>query len=364
MPARLAHVSSAPAPRVPAEVDFTSLRHRVDAALEEFLDAQARHPVDACLPPLVDVVREFVEGGKRLRPLFCYCGWLAGGGDPGGGPVAKVGAALELFHTFALIHDDVMDRSELRRGRPAVHRVLAGRYHGKDPDAAARFGVNAAILLGDLCQSWSEELLYSAGERWRRRAEPVLHAMRTQVMAGQYLDLAGEWTEDALDRSWRALRHKTAGYTVERPLQVGAMLADAGPEVLRLCTAYGRPLGEAFQLRDDLLGVFGSPDATGKPALDDLREGKPTVLMNLTWRRAGARQRALVRELHGDPALDEAGAERLRAVIRQTGADTAVAELIELKTGQALAALDEAAIPAHARTACADLARAATHRTR
>jgi geranylgeranyl diphosphate synthase type I len=364
MSARLVDVSLAPQPRAPAEADFGRLRRAVDAALDEFLEAQARHPVDACLPPLVDVVREFVDGGKRLRPLFCYCGWLAGGGDVGGGPVPKVGAALELFHSFALIHDDVMDASDLRRGRPATHRVLAGRYHGKDAAAAARFGVNAAILLGDLCYAWSDELLCSAGERWRRRAEPVLHVMRTQVMAGQYLDLAGEWAEDALDRSWRALRHKTAGYTVERPLQIGAMLADAGPDVLRLRTAYGRPLGEAFQLRDDLLGVFGEPDVTGKPAVDDLREGKHTVLMGLTWRRASTRQRSVIRALHGDPGLDDAGADRLRAVIRQTGADRAVAELIEMKTEKALEALEAAGIPSLGRAACAELARAATRRAR
>ncbi|GAA5168037.1 MULTISPECIES: polyprenyl synthetase family protein [Amycolatopsis] len=364
MSARLVDVSPAPEPRAPVEGDFGWLRRRVDAVLDEFLEAQARHPVDACLPPLVDVVREFVRGGKRLRPLFCYCGWLAAGGAPEGGPVVKVGAALELFHTFALIHDDLMDSSRLRRGRPTVHRVLADRYSGKDSEAAARFGLNAAILVGDLCHAWSDELLCAAGERWRRRAEPVLHAMRTQVMAGQYLDLAGERTDDALDRSWRALRHKTAGYTVERPLQVGVMLADGGPEVLRLCTAYGRPLGEAFQLRDDLLGVFGSPEVTGKPVLDDLREGKPTVLMNLTWQRAGARQRAVIKELHGNRELDDAGAERLREIIRRTGADSAVTELIELKTAQALAALDAAPVPARARTAATQLADAVARRTR
>ncbi|GAB2997651.1 polyprenyl synthetase family protein [Amycolatopsis acidiphila] len=364
MPARLTEVSVPPRPRPPAEADFGWLRRAVDAELEEFLDGQARHPLDACLPPLVDVLREFVGGGKRVHPLFCYCGWLAAGGEPGGSPLGKVGAALELFHTFALIHDDVMDASDRRRGRPTVHRVLAGRYHGKDPAAAARFGVDAAILLGDLCHAWSDELLCAAGERWRRRVEPVLHVMRTQVMAGQYLDLAGEWAEDSLDRSWRTLRHKTAGYTVERPLQIGVMLAEGGPEALRLCTTYGRPLGEAFQLRDDLLGVFGRPGVTGKSTLDDLREGKRTVLMALTWRRASPRQRAIIRELHGDPALDDAGAERLRSVITRTGADRAVAELIEVKTEKALAALDGATIPGGARVACAELAHAATRRAR
>ncbi|GAB3578636.1 polyprenyl synthetase family protein [Amycolatopsis endophytica] len=366
MSTRLADVTAPPRPRPPAEADFGRVRQEVDAALGEFLDAQARDPADRCLPPLVGVLREFVRGGKRLRPLFCYCGWLAAGGDPSGGPVARAGAALELFHSFALIHDDVMDSSDTRRGRPTVHRQLAARYQGDDEPSAARFGVNAAILLGDLCLAWADEMLLTAGlgEDDLRRASPVLHAMRSEVMAGQYLDLAGEWTEDVLDRSWRALRLKTAGYTVERPLQIGAALAGGTPALLRWCSAYGRPLGEAFQLRDDLLGVFGEPGTTGKSVLDDLREGKQTVLMALTWRRAGPRQRAVIRELHGAPGLDEDGAARLRDVITATGAEDVVGELIEARAREARGALDSAGLPAVARRAFAELVHQAIRRTR
>ncbi|MEU0468010.1 MULTISPECIES: polyprenyl synthetase family protein [unclassified Amycolatopsis] len=366
MSTRLADVTAPPRPRAPAEPDFGRAREEVDAVLGEFLDAQSRDPADRCLPPLVDLLREFVRDGKRLRPLFCHCGWLAAGGDPAGAAVARVGAALELFHSFALIHDDVMDGSDLRRGRPSMHRRLAARYHGDDPDAAARFGVNAAILLGDLCLAWADEMLLTAGldEDDLRRAAPVLHAMRSEVMVGQYLDLGGEWTEDVLDRAWRALRLKTAGYTVERPLQIGAALAGGGPDLLRWCTAYGRPLGEAFQLRDDLLGVFGEPGTTGKSVLDDLREGKQTVLMALTWRRARPGQREVIRRLHGDPELDADGAARLRAVISDTGAEDAVGELIEARAREALAALEAADLPATARRACAELVRQATRRTR
>lgn len=331
---------------VTAEMDFDRITRAVGETLEEFLEGQARHPLDPCLPPLVDVVREFLGGGGRSRPLFCYCGWLAGDGDPAGGPVARLGAALELFHTFALIHDDVLDGSALRRGRPTVHRMLRGSYHGQDEGEAGRFGVNAAILLGDLCLTWADELLYASGtdQDSIRRAEPVLHAMRTEVLVGQYLDLAGGWTDDVLDRSWRALRHKTAGFTVERPLQIGALAAAAPPDVLRACGAYGRPLGEAFQLEDEMLGVFGD-------SLAALREGRRTVLMALTWRRAGRRQREAIAAGYGDPHLDREGAERLRAIVQDTGADLAIGDLVEARRREALAALESPALPRPARTA-------------
>jgi geranylgeranyl diphosphate synthase, type I len=338
---------------------FADARRRVGAVLDEFLAAKSADAPDSCLPPVVDAVRETVSGGKRLRPLFCLCGWLAGGGRPETPVVARTGAALELFHAFALIHDDIMDGSERRRGRPAMHRLLAGLHPDQaDPRAAGRFGVNAAILAGDLCLVWSEELLHTAKipPARLRAVRPLLDAMRTEVMAGQYLDLVQRPHEEWLARAWRTIGLKTAGYTVERPLQIGAVLAGDDPAVLRLSTGYGRPLGEAFQLRDDLLGVFGDPAVTGKPVLDDLREGKPTVLMALTWQRASASQRETLRELHGDPLLDETGARVLRELIHTTGADKTVEELIETRTAQALSALAGAPVPANARQALADLA--------
>jgi geranylgeranyl diphosphate synthase type I len=335
------------------------VRTRVDAVLDEFLATKSAEAPDECLRPVVAALRDSLAGGKRLRPLFCHCGWLAGGGDPDFPAIARTGAALELFHSFTLIHDDIMDESDLRRGRPTMHRTLAGLHReGTGRTAAEKFGVNAAILVGDLCLVWSDELLHSAGLPAARMAaaRPLLEAMRTEVMAGQYLDLETPGDHDWLSRAWRTIGLKTAGYTVERPLQIGATLAGGDPAVLRACTAYGRPLGEAFQLRDDLLGVFGDPARTGKPALDDLREGKPTVLMALTWERASARNRATLRALHGDPNLDEAGAAVLRDLIRATGAHSAVQRLVRTRTDQALAALATAPVPAHVRLALTELA--------
>ncbi|MFC4852749.1 polyprenyl synthetase family protein [Actinophytocola glycyrrhizae] len=352
--------STAPAPVTSeAERIIGAARTRVDAVLDEFLSTKAAQAPDECLPPVVAAVREYVGGGKRLRPVFSHCGWLAAGGEPDAPPVARIGAALELFHSFALIHDDIMDGSELRRGGPAMHvRLAALCQDGADPAAAGRFAVNAAILVGDLCLVWSDELLHAAGLAPARlaAARPLLDAMRTEVMAGQYLDLERPGERDWLSRAWRTIGLKTAGYTVERPLQLGAALAGGERALLRTCTAYGRPLGEAFQLRDDLLGVLGDPARTGKPALDDLREGKATVLMALTWQRASAAERGTLRALHGDPGLDESGAEVLRGIVRSTGADTAVERLVSTRIGQALAALAAAPIAGPVRRALTELA--------
>jgi geranylgeranyl diphosphate synthase type I len=341
------------------------LRQQVEEVLNDFLTAKSATAPDACLPPVVDVVREAVAGGKRLRPVFCHCGWMAGGGTADDSAVTRViGAALELFHSFTLIHDDIMDGSDLRRGRPAVHRRFAALHANQPVALADRLGVNSAILVGDLCLVWSDELLHTADIEPERSHETqaLLNTMRTEVMAGQYLDLLPRTEDVWLSCAWRTIDLKTAGYTVVRPLQLGATLAGAGPAVLGACQEYGLPLGEAFQLRDDLLGTFGDPEVTGKPSLDDLREGKPTVLMALTWRRASPTDRRTLHELHGDPTLDESGAEALRDLVRRTGADVAVEHLISDRCQRAVAALTTAPIPRAARRALTELVALVTSR--
>ncbi|SDJ48022.1 geranylgeranyl diphosphate synthase, type I [Lentzea albidocapillata subsp. violacea] len=345
------------------------VREQVDSALTAFLAGKRGSAPDACLPPLVAVLGEFLEGGKRLRPLFCHFGWLAGGGDPDGDQPVVVGAALELFHTFALVHDDIMDASGLRRGKPTVHRSLAAGFHGPGGrQAAERFGTSAAILLGDLALVWSEELLSVLDtETGRRRAvRELVGTMHVELIAGQYLDLLGaaESAVDPLRRAWRVIRLKTARYTVELPLRIGAVLAGADAHVLTACGAYGRPVGEAFQLRDDLLGVFGDPAVTGKPDLDDLREGKQTVLMILAWRQATEAQREVIAALHGKPDLDQQEADRLREVVRDTGAVTRVEKLIADRAQRALSVLKPASFAAPAKQGLAELAVFATSRTR
>jgi geranylgeranyl diphosphate synthase type I len=275
-------------------------------------------------------------------------------------------AALELFQACAIIHDDVMDRSDLRRGRPAVHRRFAAMHRaaewGSDREG---FGAGAAILVGDLCLGWSEEMFFGSGLAAERlvRARPIFDEMRTELMGGQYLDLLEQAVGgQSVPRARRVIEYKSARYSVLRPLQLGAALAGASRDLCAAYAGYGLPLGEAFQLRDDVLGVFGDPAETGKPAGDDLREGKRTVLVALAHQHGNHRQRRVVDRFLGDPALDPAGIDALREVIVATGALEEVERMITADAERALAALDTADVAAPADTVLHELATAATAR--
>jgi len=335
----------------------------VDGLLLDFLADKERRATGPHLPLMVRWLRGYVFGGKRFRPLMCHYGWQAAGGYGDTTAVTHVAASLELFHAFALIQDDVMDNSDTRRGAPTAHRTIAA-HHAAHP-SAEHVGASTAILLGDLALGWSYDLVHAAG------LEPdvdaavwsLLDLMRTETLTGQYLDLLATGNPDGrVEDALTICRYKTAKYTVERPLQLGAVVAGAGADVLDACTAYGIPLGIAFQLRDDLLGVFGDPDRTGKPVLDDLRDGKPTVLMAIARQRAVGDRRRRLGRLVGDPALDERGAARVRRILVETGARTAVEHLIAEHREQALRALADAPFAAEPAAALGQLAHAATSR--
>ncbi len=349
-------------------VDRAGLRQRIDKALNEFLAGQRSWmtAVDEALVPVAEAIEAFVlGGGKRLRPAFAYWGFRGAGGVDSDQVVTAL-AALEFVQASALIHDDLMDRSDTRRGEPAVHRRFAARHRragwGGDPDG---FGDAAAILLGDLCLVWSDEVLHSAGldPRIVARARPVFDEMRTEVTVGQYLDVLTQVTGDtSLERASKVARYKSAKYTVERPLLLGAALADASTEVRAAYSAYGLPLGEAFQLRDDVLGVFGDPARTGKPAGDDLREGKRTYLIAAAVAATDDAGRKLLLGQLGDPGLDSDGVARLRELIASTGALARTEERIATLTDAALTALAAVDLATEARQALVDLAVAATRR--
>ncbi|MGI5347431.1 polyprenyl synthetase family protein [Streptomyces sp. CA-250714] len=336
-------------PATAADAFLAETRSRVETLLNGFLAHKARTAATAPRKELVELLGEFLRGGKRLRPLLCMTGWHAATGEGDPTPVTRLAASLELFHAFALIHDDVMDASDVRRGRPTVHRTLAGRSPStRGGDVAERFGTNAAILLGDLALTWSDELLHTTDLPEPRRGAVLecLDTMRTEVMTGQYLDLltTGGSAPD-IDTALSVARKKTASYTVERPLHLGALLADPPQSVLEACTAYGIPLGEAFQLRDDLLGVFAGPGRTGKPCLDDLRDGKNTVLLSLAFARATPAQADRLRALVGRPGLTEETAGEIRAILTTTGARAGVEDMINARHRQALSALETAPFP-------------------
>ncbi|MGX2998357.1 polyprenyl synthetase family protein [Streptomyces sp. JNUCC 64] len=330
-----------PSPRAHARRVDADVPAAVGAVLRTLLDERLRQcaPLDGVFTRDVAtrVVRFTLDGGKRLRSQFLWWALRAcGGPDDATGPALRVAAALELLQTCALVHDDLMDGSPLRRGRPAVHTALRDRYGSGPWHEGADFGTAAAVLVGDLALAWADDVLADtelpSGARERVRAQ--WRALRTEMVAGQYLDLHGQITgARSRAQALRVTRLKSALYTVERPLALGAALAGAGPEVTRALRAAGRCAGTAFQLRDDLLGVFGDPVETGKPSGEDIREGKPTYLIAVGRARAAARgDRGAVAVLDaalGDPDLTRDDLCRVRAALVLTGARTAVEDRID-----------------------------------
>ncbi|MFC7532670.1 polyprenyl synthetase family protein [Actinoplanes sp. GCM10030250] len=350
-------------------LERAGLRPRVDKALAGFLATQRTLllEIDPALDEVADAVAAFVlGGGKRLRPAFAYWGFRGAGGMDSDEVVAAV-AALELVQASALIHDDLMDRSDTRRGEPSVHRRFETRHAGAGwRGPASGFGDSAAVLLGDLALVWSDEMLHGSGLPLAdlARARPVFDQMRTEVTVGQYLDVLTQATGDtSVERAGKVARYKSAKYTVERPLLLGAALAGGGADVFAAYAAFGLPLGEAFQMRDDVLGIFGDPAQTGKPAGDDLREGKRTYLVASAFAALDEAGRAELDAGLGDHDLDDPGVERLRAIIRDSGALKATEERIDILNTEALEALQQAPITDEARSTLHALAEAATHRS-
>jgi geranylgeranyl diphosphate synthase, type I len=354
--------------------DLPRIRDLAGRALEDFLDRQGVRlaGIGADLRPCLEAITELLAGGKRLRPAFCYWGWRASGGEDCP-QILAAAAALELLHASALVHDDVMDGSDTRRGQPAVHRQFATR-HAADlwRGSAEAFGVGAAILIGDLLLAWTDELFHSSGlpQAALQRGQPVLDAMRTELFSGQYLDLAGQAAgSTTVESALRVVIYKAAKYTIERPLHLGMALAEgaghlgAGQAGLSVALSdYGVPAGIAFQLRDDILGVFGDPALTGKPVSDDIREGKRTVLIAMARERASAAQTAMLDRYLGDPLLSEAAAAQIRATITGTGALDACELMIDKNVDEALRAARAAPIGERSRDALAELVLAATAR--
>ena len=347
--------------------DQDGFRTRVQEALDAFLDEQAERllPLGPDAARLVAEARTSVAGGKMFRASFCWWGHLAVGAPRDEDALVRACAALELLHASALVHDDYMDASDSRRGRPATHRTFESEHRGAgwrgDPE---QYGAAGAILLGDLLLSWSDELLRRCGLPLPvvAPALEIFDLCRTEVIAGQFLDVSAQARGRAdVEVAMTVLRYKSAKYSIERPLHLGAALAGAPASTLAELTSFGLPLGEAFQLRDDLLGVYGDPAATGKPAGDDLVEGKRTVLVALALDAAPPADAALLdRSLGTNLSPEEV--QRLREVIDGSGARAQVEDVIDQLTATALAALDRASIDDDAREVLRGLAAAVTDR--
>jgi geranylgeranyl diphosphate synthase type I len=329
---------------------------RAESRIVTLLDAEACRwaDVDPDLAAPVLALRDLVvAGGKRLRPAFCHWAYVGAGGEPDAPVVVEAGAALELLHTFALVHDDVMDGSDRRRGHPAVHRQFMTRHDDAGwRGEARRFGEGAAILVGDFAFVYADILFADAPAVARR----IFDELRLELCVGQHLDLVGtaSGSSDARQAA-RIERYKSGKYTVERPLHLGAALAGRLPELADPLSEVGLPLGEAFQLRDDLLGVFGDSATTGKPVGDDLREGKLTPLLAAATARVdGAGAAVLAHVGCADISAEEVAA--VQALLVECGACDEVERAIESLVEEALAALAVAPITDDARAALQELA--------
>ena len=352
--------------------DASRFRDGIQAIVDEVLADERRtlSGISADLDPMMTALTDLMSGGKRLRPAFCYWGWRAIAQLEERAALeaqmVRAAASLEFLQACALIHDDVMDGSDTRRGLPAAHRRFQAEHersaYSGEP---AMFGIGAAILLGDLCLAWADQLLFESGlpESALLRAKPIFDVMRTELMAGQYLDLLEQArAESSLTRARTVVRFKSAKYTIERPLHLGAALGHASPEVFDAYTDFGLALGEAFQLRDDVLGVFGDPGQTGKPAGDDLREGKRTVMIAFAFEQATSAQAAVLQRQLGNAALSLEEIQELRQILIATGALDATEALIAAGTSGALEALGRAPISEQGRIALATLVDASTRR--
>ncbi|SMH40081.1 geranylgeranyl diphosphate synthase, type I [Rathayibacter oskolensis] len=342
--------------------DSTRLVDRVQFRIDEFLTGRTPilRSIGEDVSALGDLSRDFLSGGKRFRARFCEAGWtavsaVASEAHPSGSdPVARVGASLELFHAAALVHDDVIDNSDTRRGAPAAHRRFA-RLHdtGGWAGSSDEFGRSSAILLGDLLLVWSDELFADA--EWSledragaARARAEFNLMRTEVTLGQYLDILeeGAWVghpeHEHLARAERVVVYKSAKYSIEAPLAIGGSLGGGDDEQLDALRRFGLPLGVAFQLRDDVLGVFGDPAVTGKPAGDDLREGKRTVLLGLARAASSDTDRSALDAVIGRSDASTADITRAQEIVAASGALDRLEERILREVESALAVLPDA----------------------
>ncbi|MCH9668729.1 MAG: polyprenyl synthetase family protein [Actinomycetia bacterium] len=341
------------------------IRIAVQSHLNEFVVRQCRTDLGAARVDVADeILSGFVDGGKYVRSTFMYLGWLCGAGPDDS--ALRASASLELFHAFALMQDDVMDESVLRRGRPAAH-VLFSRWHRDRAltGASARFGESAAVLLGDLCLVWAGKMLRDSGigADALARVWPRYDDMRIELAIGQFADLVNDaHAFPTLDEVLDVLRRKSGNYTVRRPLEIGAAMSGCPPEIVDALGDYGAAIGEAFQLRDDLLGVFGSPTVTGKSVGTDLAAQKATSVVVAAHHLADSALRRQLAELMSTPQLSSAEIEHWQTLITVSGAVQWIEQLIDERLTRALGFLDAVEIPDTTRVALVDMAAICTER--
>lgn len=343
-------------------MNISDLKSGVDNALSSQVAEFCTHliEIDEKLNLITESLTRYLAEGKRFRPLFSLIGYL-GTGSKISKEIYEAAASLEFLQACALIHDDLMDESDTRRGKPSIHKQFEAKYDQK-------FGAAAAILIGDLALAWSEQALHRSGISTDSQiaVNPIHDIMRTELMAGQFLDiLEGTESTFSVERALKIARYKSGKYSIERPLHFGAAIAL--PDNLNVFTEiysdYGLPLGEAFQLRDDLLGVFGNPAETGKPAGDDLREGKRTALIAFAFDRGNEATKKLLSEKLGTK-LNEFEISQMRGAIDESGAVVHIEDLIEKLVEAALDAIEREELSAEGKILLTEMASLVTKRSR
>ncbi len=328
----------------------------IDKRLIHVLNAERTKwvAVDASLVEPFDALEALIfSGGKRIRPAFFHWAHVGAGGDPDSNVAIDAAAAIEMLHAFALAHDDVMDHSSSRRGEPSIWQRFASFHADNGWEGNAKdFGEAVAILVGDLAHVIADSLVRDLApdicEIWNE--------LRLEVNIGQYLDvLSGVTRTFDQEGARRILEYKTGRYSVQRPLHLGAAIAGRYEEFSESFTAFGQPVGVAFQLRDDLLGVFGDEKETGKPVGDDLREGKPTSLVAAAFERADNKQLEVL-NLIGSHELTDSDVSHIQNVIIETGAERVIEEEIRELTDIALCELESSSMKADALDALRELA--------
>ena len=356
MVGNLCMVSPLPAPTTAAPPSLRMVAHKVEERLGPLLDEETARwgALDGSLTEPLGALRDLVlSDAKRIRPAFCYWGYVGAGGDADDPRVIDTGGALEFLQAFALVHDDVMDGSATRRGHRTAHLSFADDHRRKAwRGEPRRFGEGVAILIGDLAHVYADRLMAGCPEP----ARSVWDELRIELNVGQYLDLVGTARSDTDPTTARRIaRYKSGRYTVERPLHLGAALTGQLDRLGPIYSAYGDPLGEAFQLRDDLLGAFGESDLTGKPVGDDLREGKPTALLAEATAGASPEQAGVLQRI-GSPELSPIDISDVQQILIDTGARSRIENRIELLAEQAVAAVAGARLAGDASEALVQLA--------
>lgn len=323
-------------------------KSEIDFTIKQFLlkeEKEHKEISDEATDLVVEISRFIFSGGHRVRPAFVYSGYVAAGGRSHDA-IIYASMCVEFLHTFALIHDDIIDKSDSRRGKPTSHVVFEGFHKSKKLSGDKKqYGLSAAILAGDLAATMAENVLTSAPfpQERLRRARYVFDQMKAQVITGQYLDVLGGYRRRLSEEEiLKILEYKTAKYTVERPLQIGATLAGAEVEILEAFTAYGIPLGQAFQLEDDILGIFGDSKKIGKPTDSDIKEGKKTILIAKAYEWSDNKQRKILDRIVGNQEATNKDIKKVREIIYSVGAYDYAVKLSHKLVEQAKEALDRA----------------------